>query len=1009
MKNMQTKEHGHSPISVNALNNNNNNNTNMNSTYNVNNMNDLRSAALHNHMTVDAAAGITIEQVVEAFGSDARFGLTEDQASIRLKQVGPNEIEDKDDETLLSKYLDQFKEPMILLLLGSAFVSLLVKQYDDAISIALAVLIVVTVAFIQEYRSDKALESLKELTNHKATVMRGGDWVQVNASDVVPGDLVKMETGDRIPADIRLIETVCFGVDESLFTGEVNPVFKTVQPTAVVSKDQQPSVMSSPSSSSSSSSSGGDNNNKSENPFPKATHVSDCKNIAFMASLVTGGYGKGIVIATGSETELGKISTLLKEMNESKTPLQESMETLSQQISILSFGIIAVIFLIGVLTGKPWLEMFTMGISLAVAAIPEGLPIVVTVTLAMGVMRMAQKKAIVRKLPSVESLGACNIICVDKTGTLTANQMTVKKIFTFSDRESFIDVTGLGYQYDEGAFFKYSRTFGCNSSRSKMEEIVARDCDHLKVLFLTGVICNNANLNKVNGERKVKLMGSPTEGALLTVASKAGLDREELVKVWEREEEIPFSSEHKWMAVRCRNKYNGKSQYFIKGATENIIERCSTYYKSQNESAVPLTKEDRINIHNAASEFANGALRVVALATSNEIEGNFTFVGLVGIYDPPREGVKEAISKLISAGVKVAMITGDSKETAVAIGRELGIVPNNLQTDDSEIALSVADFRDDNHDSFRQRVDKACIFYRMAPAHKMKIVEAYKSLNYVVAMTGDGINDAPSLKCASIGIAMGESGTDVSKEASEMILADDNFPTIMAAIEEGKSIFNNIKNFLRYQLTTSVSCMIIIIICTFFNLPLPLNPMQILWINIIMDGPPAQSLGVEPVDEDVMKQPPRDTKKAIISRRMIFSIVTSAIIMVIGTMYVFLREMSADGEVSNRDRTMTFTTFVMFQVFNALNCRSEKKSVFQVGFFSNKAFLFAVGGSMIGQFALIYWKLMEFIFETESLSFGDMAFIFAITSTVWIFDEILKLLLRMAERKNQETIHSKSM
>jgi len=977
---MQTKQEEHSPVSINAP-----------------PKEILKNKAIFNHMSVDVAAEMTIEQVAETFETDLQHGLSENQASSRLKQVGANEIEDKDDESLLSKYIDQFKEPMILLLLGSAFVSLLVKQYDDAISIALAVLIVVTVAFIQEYRSDKALESLKELTNHMAIVMRNGEWKNVNASELIPGDLVKVETGDRVPADIRLVESVRLGVDESLFTGEVNPVFKVVQPTHVVHHGSPIAP--------------NDANNGSgstENPFPKATHVADCKNIAFMATLVTGGSGKGIVIATGVETELGKISTMLKELGESKTPLQESMETLSQQISILSFGIIGVIFLIGVFTGKPWLEMFTMGISLAVAAIPEGLPIVVTVTLAMGVMRMAQRKAIVRKLPSVESLGACNIICVDKTGTLTANQMTVKKMFTFADRESIIDVTGLGYQYDDGSFFKYSRAFGCNSSRTTMEEIVARDQDHLKILFLTGAVCNNASLKR-SPDKKVKLMGSPTEGALLTVASKAGIDREELTKVWEREEEIPFSSEHKWMAVRCRNKLNGKTQYFIKGATENIIERCTTYYKSHSEPTATLTRDDRTNIHNAASEFANSALRVVALAVSNEIEGNFSFVGLVGIYDPPREGVKEAIAKLMEAGVKVAMITGDGKETAVAIGRELGIVPNNLQPD-SEIALSVADFRDDNTDSFRQRVDNACIFYRMAPAHKMKIVEAYKSLNYVVAMTGDGVNDAPSLKCASIGIAMGESGTDVSKEASEIILADDNFPTIMAAIEEGKSIFNNIKNFLRYQLTTSVSCMIIVIICTFFNLPLPLNPMQILWINIIMDGPPAQSLGVEPVDEDVMRQPPRDTKKAIISKRMILSIISSALIMVIGTMYVFLSEME-DGQVTNRDRTMTFTTFVMFQVFNALNCRSEKKSVFQIGFFTNKAFLFAVGGSVIGQFALIYWKLMEFIFETESLSIGDVAFIFAITSTVWIFDEILKLVLRVKERRSIDRLdaHNKSL
>jgi Ca2+-transporting ATPase len=959
--------------------------------------NQLKNQAIYNHLDVDKAAEMTVEQVVETYETDLQLGLSEEQAASRLKQVGPNEIEDEEKESLLSKYIDQFKEPMILLLLGSAAVSLLVKQYDDAISIAAAVLIVVTVAFVQEYRSDKALEALKKLTYHTASVFRNGELKRVNAADLVPGDVVKFEVGDRIPADIRICESVLLSIDESLFTGEVNPVFKEIHETKVLHHG----TVTTP--------------NGDENSFPKATHVADCKNIAFMGTLVAGGSGKGVVIATGIETELGKISTILKQMDENKTPLQESMEKLSQQISILSFGIIAVIFLIGVFTGKPWLEMFTMGISLAVAAIPEGLPIVVTVTLAMGVMRMAQKKVIIRKLPSVESLGACNVICVDKTGTLTANQMTVKKIFTYADRESIIDVTGLGYQYDNGSFFRYSRAYGSKSSTlyDKGEPIYPRNEDHLKMLMLIGLLCNNATLRRNPDDNKVRVLGSPTEGALLTLAEKAGLNRDELNANWEREKEIPFSSDHKWMAVRCRNKITGKRQYFIKGAIENIIGNCTTYYVNSRDSAVPLTPNDRININNAASEFANNALRVMALATADDIDGRFTFVGIVGIYDPPREGVKEAIAKLLDAGVKVVMITGDSKDTAVAIGRELGIIPARYEMEpDSGIALSVEDLRDVDPETFKQLVDKAYIFYRMIPVHKMKIVEAYKSLNYVVAMTGDGFNDALSLKCASIGIAMGESGTDSSKEASEMILADDNFSTIMAAIEEGKSIFNNIKNFLRYQLSTSVSCMMIIIICTLFNMPLPLNPMQILWVNIIMDGPPAQSLGVEPVDEDVMKQPPRDPKKPIITPRMLFNIISSAIIMVIGTLYVFVHEME-DGKVTRRCGTMTFTTFVLFQVFNALNCRNEKKSVFQIGFFTNKAFLFAVGGSMLGQLLLIYWKWLEFVFETESLSLHDMAFIFAITSTVWIFDEIVKFIIRTREDKSHlialHDDHNKSM
>jgi Ca2+-transporting ATPase len=719
-----------------------------------------------------------------------------------------------------------------------------------------------------------------------------------------------------------------------------------------------------------------------------------------MGTLVCTGNGKGIVVNTGAETELGKIAALLKEVGERKTPLQEAMETLSEQISKFSFGVVAIIFLIGVVTGKPWLEMFTMGISLAVAAIPEGLPIVVTVTLAMGVIRMAKRNAIVRKLPSVESLGACNVICADKTGTLTKNEMTVVKAFTYADSNSIIDVAGTGYQTTVRGFSAYSRDYGVRATvqHDQKAPVEPARVDHLRQLLITGALCNNANLNAESG----KLIGQPTEGALLAVALKAGIDREQLFRdTWEKEDEIPFSSEEKWMAVRCRNKQTNKSLYFIKGAAETIIPRCTSYHVNEHETK-SLSQSDKQNISTVAKDFADSALRVMTLAYGDDTNGGLIFVGLMGLFDPPREGVQTAIETLRKGGVKVVMITGDSKETAISIAKQLSIIDAD-ERDVDGVALSVEDLQDEK--TFDSRVDKAVVFYRMAPVHKMKIVEAYQKLKYVVAMTGDGVNDAPALKLANIGIAMGLSGTDVSKEASEMILVDDNFSTIMIAIEEGKSIFSNIKNFLRYQLTTSVSCMVIIIICTFLGLPLPLNPMQILWINIIMDGPPAQSLGVEPVDEDVMRQPPRDTKKSIINRRMIFSIIFSAVIMVIGTMYVFVREMNADGDVTSRDTTMTFTTFVMFQIFNAFNCRSEKKSVFQIGLFSNTAFNWCVGGCVAGQLLLIYTGAMNFIFETERLTLNDIVFIFLLTSSVWVFDEILKFFVRRQERI-QPTMHT---
>ncbi|KAL9643273.1 hypothetical protein ABK040_014729 [Willaertia magna] len=932
----------------------------------------FKQKALSNELDIDDAARISREDILDVFETNDVYGLAETEAKRRQAHVGLNELEEEEKETLFEKFIEKFKEPMILLLLGSAIISVLFGQYDDAISIALAVFIVCTVAFIQEWRSDKALESLKELTKHKATVLRDGKYQILSAEEVVPGDIVSFTAGERVPADVRLIEVNRLGIDESVFTGEVNPASKLTE--KVEPKHEAA------------------NGAASSSPFPKATHVADCKNIAFMGTLVSVGNGKGVVVSTGHKTEIGKISDLLRSIEEKNTPLQDAMDDLSQKISYFSFGVIAVIFVIGVITGKSWLEMFQMGISLAVAAIPEGLPIVVTVTLAMGVIRMAKKKAIVRKLPSVESLGACNVVCVDKTGTLTKNEMTMTKIFTLSEPESVFSISGLGYQTREGSFYRcpYSTLYTKHHQQTG-EEIYPVELDHLNMLFKIGVLCNNANIDFETD----KLVGQPTEGALIVAAKKAKIDVKLLRQKYKKIDEVPFSSEHKWMAIKAKNLDTGKELYYVKGATENILNNCTSYYLNSNEPKRTLTDALRRKIEDAANALSENALRVMTLAYGERPDQDLIFVGVVGIYDPPRPGVKEAVKTLIKGGVKVVMITGDSMKTAVAIAKELNIVPEDA-TNEDEYALTVSDL---NNENFEQKVSKARVFYRMAPAHKMKIVSAYQHQDYVVAMTGDGINDAPALKMADIGVAMGQSGTDVSKEASEMILADDNFPTILTAIEEGKSIFNNIKSFLRYQLTTSVSCMLIVIFCTFLGYPLPLNPMQILFINIIMDGPPAQSLGVEPVDEDVMNQPPRDTKKSILSGRMLMSVVISALIMVCGTLYVFITGMKEDGVVDARDITMTFTTFVFFQVFNALNCRSEKKSLFQVGLTSNTAFIFAVGGSALGQLALVYVPLLRTIFETEPLSLPDLLTVTLISSSVWIIEEIIKFFERKVEKQ----------
>lgn len=953
-------------------------------------------------MTGVEASSLGIEQAQRLFQVPSlQNGISEEEAQNRKQQLGSNELEDDEGESLFSKFIEKFKDPMVLLLLGSAAVSLLVKQYDDAISITLAIFIVCTVGFVQEYRSDKALENLKQLVSHTCTVHRDGIKRHVNAIELVVGDVVEFKIGDRIPADVRLVKTYGeFSIDEAIFTGEGKPRSKHTNSIEHGEYDESDGEEHQQQQGGMKDLEEGDDDDpevqqRKLEKLKKNIHVGECRNMGFMGTLVSTGKATGIVTATGKHTELGRISSLLKQIEEKNTPLQDTMDKLSKQISLLSLAVIGVLFIIGVLTGKPWLEMFTIGISLAVAAIPEGLPIVVTVTLAMGVMRMAKRKAIVRKLPSVESLGATTVICVDKTGTLTQNEMTVTKIFVPSNLDQYIRVTGVGYNAS-GEFVRLplDKTLMAADMVGKNVNMESEMENHVRQLLICGNLCNDAQFT--HGQ----LVGQPTEGALIAAARKAGInDLRVDDSVYQRIDEIPFTSETKWMAAQCKHVSTGETIFYVKGATERILDRCTDYMTSLQLKPSSLTYQIRARIDEAAGAFENDALRVMALAQGSDLN-RLTFLGLVGIYDPPRDGVKDAVAKLQQSGVKIAMITGDSKKTAVAIAKELGIISPQMSAtvSESQLALSTDEVDTDVRE-LEQKIDNACVFYRMAPVHKMKIVQAFQNRGHIVAMTGDGVNDAPALKLANIGVAMGKTGTDVSKEAAEMILVDDNFATIMEAIEEGKGIFNNIKNFLRYQLTTSVSCMIMIIYCTVASLPLPLNPMQILFINIIMDGAPAQSLGVEPADDEVVRQPPRDPSKPIVTMKMIMAVIRSALIMVVGSLYVFLREFQSDGVVTSRDTTMAFATFVMFQMFNGFNCRNENKSLFQLGVFTNTAFTFSIGGSILGLFALVHIPFLNMVFETEPIGLFDWVLVFGITSTVWIVEEIVKALARGQQQR----------
>ncbi|CAO3587856.1 unnamed protein product [Absidia cylindrospora] len=787
-------------------------------------------------------------------------------------------------------------------------------QMDDAISITMAILIVVTVAFVQEYKSEKSLEALNKLVPHYCHLIRNGQLSTVLGNDLVPGDLVQFGIGDRIPADCRLVTAVDLEIDESNLTGENKPRRKMVD--ALTSFGE--------------------------------LALSDRDNIAFMGTLVRNGHGTGIVVATGKSTEFGHVFELMQEVEVRKTPLQISMNELGKQLSIFSFGVIGVIVLIGLLQKRSWLEMFTIGVSLAVAAIPEGLPIVVTVTLALGVIRMANRRAIVKQLPSVETLGSVNIVCADKTGTLTVNQMTVTKVFTLQNQ----------------TVFDYENTIPTQFPTA------------LRQTLRIGNLCNNAYVSEDG-----KYIGQPTDIALLDVSIRSGFQDER--STYERLSEVPFNSDQKYMSVTCKD-LNGQICSYYKGATEVILDRCSTYYGSDEQQLNSFTQSDKDEVLRHASAMSSHGLRVLATAYGDATNRDLCFTGFLAVYDPPRSTVASAIKDLVQGGVKVSMITGDSEGTATSIARRLGI-PLNAKGG----CLTGKDIELMTERQLQETIHSVSVFARTTPKHKLAIVRAYQATGAVVAMTGDGVNDAPALKMADIGISMGKSGTDVSKEAADMILVDDDFSTILHAIEEGKSIFYNIQNFLTFQLSTSISALSLIAISTLFGLATPLNAMQILWINIIMDGPPAQSLGVEPVDPGIMKKPPRARSANIITKRLISRVLTAAAIVVTGTLYTYINELGDDGP-TRRGTTMTFTTFVFFDMFNALACRSEKQSIFKLGLFSNRMFNLAVGGSILSQLFVIYMPFFQNIFQTDALSLYDLIKITLLTSSVFIVDEIKK-------------------
>ncbi|GIZ48264.1 hypothetical protein CKM354_001133200 [Cercospora kikuchii] len=974
-------------------------------------------------------AVLTLNQVAERHSTSLSNGLHPGEASTRLHIQGPNELPGEEPEPLWLRFVKQFKETLILLLLASAAISAVMGNYDDALSIAIAVTIVVSVAFVQEYRSEKSLEALNQLVPHYAHVIRGttapaledGDFdseekatkasTTISASQLVTGDLVLFHTGDRIPADIRITHAADLSIDESNLTGENEPVSKnpeTLGPVAYANGSTDPSTLL----------------------RSGEIRLTDQHNIAFQGTLVRSGYGQGIVISTGGDTEFGAISASLAEIESPRTPLQESMDRLGKELSYMSFGVISLIMLVGLWRGRKFLELFQIGVSLAVAAIPEGLPIIVTVTLALGVLRMSRRNAIVRRLPSVETLGSVNVVCSDKTGTLTQNHMTATRMWSFGDNKPQ-EVDKVRAEAPNAA-----TTQAVLRSANIVNNGRLNTHTHGQITAASAAVLASTGGQDDLANAKSRWAGQPTDVALLDLLDHFHED-DVRGRLGDRKHEVPFSSERKWMGVILEGS-DGDNTAYVKGALERVITRCDTYISSQGE--VVLDDKRKQEVDTAAREMAEEGLRVLAFASGpvrlrnlpsrnvsrdvsvssrsstpglgkpaqngEEMYTGLCFGGLIGMSDPPRKGVDRSIRRLMAGGVKVIMITGDAETTAVAIAKKLGM-PVNLNS-----AIGSPVLRGDQIDQMSEAdladaMSRISIFARTSPEHKLKIISALQSRGDVVAMTGDGVNDAPALKKADIGISMGKLGTDVAKEAADMILTDDDFSTILNAIEEGKGIFYNIQNFITFQLSTSIAALGLVMLSSLGGWKNPLNAMQILWINIIMDGPPAQSLGVEPVDPALLTQPPRPRDARVLTPRLIRRVLQSAVVILIGTLYTYVSNLTAEDlaahSVSARDTTLTFTQFVLFDMFNALSCRSASRSVLRgevpllpahwigknaaQGQEGNVMFTYAVLGSLIGQAMVIYFPPLQSVFQTEALNLMDLVRLIALASVVLWVDE----------------------
>lgn len=877
-------------------------------------------------------------------------GLSSEQASKRLAEYGYNELQDASKKSAWLLLLEQFKNLLIIILLIAVALSAFLGELTDAIVIFIIVCFAAGLGFIQEYRAEKAIQALKRMAAPLASVLRDGEEHEVQARELVPGDVIIIRTGDKIPADARIIVDYNLRTEEAALTGESLPVEKSVEP---VDKDAV---------------------------------LGDRVNMLFMGTVAVYGRCTAVVVATGAGTEFGKIAGLLKNVKEEKTPLQVNLDKMGKWIAIVALILCFVLAALGVWRGHEWLEMLIWGVSLAVAAVPEALPAVVTISLALGVSKMVKKHALVRKLTAVETLGCTTVICSDKTGTMTKDQMTLRKIWV---NNKVIDITGGGYE-PSGEFIFENVT-------------IDHTTDEFLLNYLKSAnLCSDTKLFQEDGNWKIK--GDPTEGAFVVAAAKAGMTVDSICSRYPRIDEIPFSSETKRMTAIY--KEDAGPIAYSNGAAEVILNSCSYIYINGNE--VPLTGEDHTRMSDTIRDFASSALRVLGTAykklpddyrLDESVNKNMVLLGLGGMIDPPRPEVKDSINTCKQAGIKTIMITGDHKLTAVAIARELGILNKGS-------AVTGAELNDMSQEEFDAAAGKIEVYARVSPDHKLRVVEALTKKGNVVAMTGDGINDAPALKKADIGVAMGIKGTDVTKEAADMILTDDNFASIVSAVEEGRNIFENIKKFLMYLLSSNIGEILLMAVAVLFGplfgLPygaLPLIAIQILYVNLATDGLPAIALCVDPPDPDIMKRQPRPRNQTIFTRPVVFLMAAGGIWSCIVNLAIFKGALMA-GRGLEEAQAFCFATLVIIQFFKAYNFRSDIKSIFTIGIFKNKWLNLAVLWEFGLLLILFYVPVLEPVFHTFAFNFVDWAIILLSAGSIFPVLELIKLIIRKLQIHN---------